>query len=493
MQTLEVTPGSDLEKMIFFEQTSGTLFVSKNHAFQANVRSYMQLLRGRGIEHETVMVEMDVINQKQQLNADARTENVERSEMQREATDIFRSAVKSRASDIHIRVSKRGRAEVLFRIHNNLVKQKEEPASWGRLLCSAIYTAMSDVSDATYEEHSRQDARIAARDKIPKELDGIRIATAPQIEGAIMVLRLLYNDTVNSTDLCLLGFAQEQADSIGLMKRRPTGMNIIAGPTGSGKSTTLQRTLMGIHQDCGGAKHIITVEDPPEYPMPGIVQTPVTNAASEEERAAAFQEAIKSAMRLDPNVIMIGEMRDPPSARLGVQAAMTGHQVWTTVHANDAFSVIDRMVDMGISLNVMTDPSIITGIICQRLVKVLCPACKTPMARVLSRYTEKDQERVMASVDVSHVYVKGDGCSECGGAGVAGRSVVAEVVVPTLPLMKFIRGGEKEEAIAYWKARGGRTMLEMAIEKINEGLVDPFQAEEEVGPLNEVIQTGAIA
>jgi type II secretory ATPase GspE/PulE/Tfp pilus assembly ATPase PilB-like protein len=300
-----------------------------------------------------------------------------------------------------------------------------------------------------------------------------------------MVLRLLYNDTDKSTDICALGYEPEQKAQVDSMKRRPTGINIISGPTGSGKSTTLQRTLLSIHSECKGSKHIITVEDPPEYPMPGIVQTPVANADTEEARSNAFQAAIKATMRLDPNIIMIGEMRDTPSVQLAVRAAMTGHQVWSTVHANNAFAIIDRMVDLGVSLNIMADPTIVTGMICQRLLKVLCPHCKRPLTDVISHFSHEDQTRVMgSSIDLGSAHVAGLGCDHCSGSGVAGRTVVAEVVVPDQKLMDFIRKGDRHEAIKYWRDRGGSSMLEQAILKINRGIVDPFQAEEEVGPLN---------
>lgn len=490
-QDLMSSSGSDLDKMLFYDKGAEVLYISKNHAFQPEVRSYHQLIREGGANPEVKQVAMDVIQQKRSLRDETNEVTAERSEMQRIATDIFRKAVKRRASDIHIRVAYKGHTEVFFRVHNDLLPVAEHPPSWGKMLCSAIYTAMSDVSDATYEDLSRQDGRISSRNKLPAELDGIRIATTPQVDGNVMVLRLLYNDTNVSNDICLLGYSQEQKSLIALMKRRPTGINIISGPTGSGKSTTLQRTLLSIHQECHGTKHIITVEDPPEYPMAGIVQTPVSNVKTEEERSAAFQEAIKSSMRLDPNVIMIGEMRDPPSARLGVQAAMTGHQVWTTVHANNAFAIIDRMVDLGISPNVMCDPTIITGLICQRLLKVLCPHCKVPMAKVLEQYTAQDQARAMSTIDISAAHVAGAGCPECSDTGIAGRTVVAEVVVPDQSMMKFIKNGEKSRAIEYWRSRGGKTMLDMAVSKVNEGLCDPFQAEEEVGPLNFAVDTGA--
>ena len=477
--------GSDLDKMVYFDDAEAVLYVSRNHAFHAQVRSFMAQLRTRKLHYAVEQVAMDVIQEKRarcaQLCDDA---GVEPSEMQRQASELFRKAVALRASDIHIRVaSKQGITKIYFRVHNDLELQTDHPASWGSLLCSAIYTAMSDVSDATYEPLNRQDGRISRRDRLPEGLDGIRIATTPQVDGNVMVLRLLYNDPGRSTDICSLGYFPEQKAQVALMQRRPTGINIIAGPTGSGKSTTLQRTLLDIHQSCHGTKHIITVEDPPEYPMPGIVQTPVANASTEQERSAAFQQAIKAAMRLDPNVIMIGEMRDPPSARLGVQAAMTGHQVWTTVHANNAFAIVDRMVDLGVPLHTMTDPTIVTGLICQRLLKVLCPHCKKPFARALDRYGAEERRRALSAAPVADIFVAGEGCRACNGTGIAGRTVVAEVAVPDQDLMDRLRHGDKQHAMHTWRSRGNASMLDSAVRKIAEGLCDPFQAEEEVGLL----------
>lgn len=474
----------DLGKMVFFDEPSNTIFVSKHHAFHANVRSYLHMMKEKGHRAEIQQVDMDFIELKRSSAKQTQAFIEEASSMQLTATAIFGKAVKRRASDIHIRVSFKGSTRIFFRIHNDLVFIEEHVASFGKLLCSAIYMSMCDISDSTYEELERQDARISERNKLPEGLDGIRVATTPQVDGSVMVLRLLYNDAGKSNDLCDFGYTETQRNLVSTMKRKPTGINIIGGPTGSGKSTTLQRTMLSIHEELRGTKHIITVEDPPEYPMPGIVQTPVANAGTEEERSIAFAAAIKGTMRLDPNIIMIGEMRDLPSARLAIQSAMTGHQVWTTVHANNGFAIIDRMVDLGISLNTMSDPAIVTGLICQRLLKVLCSHCKIPLAQVLSRYTEIDQNRVMASVDITSAYVVGDGCPKCQDAGIAGRTAVAEVILPTEKLMGYIRRGEKHLAIDYWRSTGGSNMLEQAIIKINAGLIDPFQAEEEVGPLN---------
>lgn len=476
-----------LTNFVFLDTASSVLYVSKAHTFTALVRSHVQLLQSKNPAISVEYVALEEVHTRRDLAPVVRTAQEAPSSMQAAALEVFRRAVKMRASDIHIRCADKGVTQILFRIHNDLQPIMQESAEWGGFFMSAIYNAMSDISDATYERNSRQDGRISARDKIPQGLDGIRIATTPQVDGSVMVLRLLYNDTANSTDIRELGYSDEGNESINLMKRRPTGINIIAGPTGSGKSTTLQRTLLSIHKECRGTKHIITVEDPVEYPMAGIVQTPVANAHTELERSAAFQTAIKAAMRLDPNIIMVGEMRDLPTAKVSVQAAMTGHQVWTTVHANDAFAIIDRMIDLGIPINIMTDPSIITGLICQRLLKVLCPACKVPLAMPSSqqRYQAQELKRIMSSpIDISAAHVHGPGCQVCNGTGIKGRTCVFEVVVPDFALMRLLRRGDRDEAVAYWRSRGGQSMLQCAIQKINEGICDPFQAEEEVGPLD---------
>ncbi len=335
----------------------GRLFVSKSHAFNPHVKGFMARLQRLGHAYQVLYVDMAVIAQQYEESRFAFARSASTSEMQEVARGIFSRAVDARASDIHIRISGRQKTQIFFRINNDLEFVEEHQYEFGNQLCTAIYQAMADVADSTFETLSRQDARISNRAKIPAGLDGIRIATSPQVGGYIMVLRLLYNDASTSTDILGLGYSGEQSDSLALMKRRPTGVNIVSGPTGSGKSTTLQRLLASIIQECGGRKHVITVEDPPEYPISGAVQTPVTNAETEEERSHAFQSAIKAAMRLDPDVIMIGEIRDKPSARLAVQAAMTGHQVWSTIHANSAFAIIDRLTDLGVPIELASSLS----------------------------------------------------------------------------------------------------------------------------------------
>ena len=408
----------------------GRLLVSKSHIFDPSVNAFIGRLKRLKVSHQVLQVDMKVLKEMYE-EAQPQKRNASFSEMQHIAKDLFRKANRLRASDIHIRVDNRYNTQIYFRIQNDLEFIEEHSYEHGDKLCTAIYQSMADIGDSTFEP-----------------------------------------------------FSGEQSDNLELMKQCPTGIIVIGGPTGSGKSTTLQRVLASIIREDAGKKHVITVEDPPEYPILGAVQTPVTNAQTEEERSKAFQVAIKSAMRLDPDVIMIGEVRDTPSARLAVQAAMTGHQVWTTVHANNALAILDRMIDLGVPLELLADASIITGLICQRLLKVLCPLCKTPINSVLERYSQADLQRIMSVAELDKVYVIGHGCENCRETGIVGRTVVAETVLTDDKLLSFIRQRDKLSALAYWRNElRGLTMKDHALLKISQGTVDPFQTEAVVGRL----------
>ncbi|ACT52139.1 GspE/PulE family protein [Methylovorus glucosotrophus] len=461
----------------------GRLLVSKSHTFNPHVNAFVGKLERAGKHFQFVTVEMAVIAEVYK-GAQAETKQAAHSDMQKVAFSLFEKAVKLRASDIHIRVSGRDRTKILFRVHDDLELVGEDTYENGLQLCTTIYHSMSSESDAVFLPQERQDARISDKDKLPKGLDGIRIATTPQVDGNVMVLRLLYNDTTENLDLTSLGYEKHQAEDVDVLKKKPTGIIVIGGPTGSGKSTTLQRVLASIIKESMGRKNVITVEDPPEYPITGAVQTPVTNADGDEARSDAFQKAIRAAMRLDPDVMMIGEVRDSPSARLAIQGAMTGHQVYTTVHANSAFAILNRLIDLGVQMELLSDPSIVSGLICQRLLKVLCDHCKLPLdsAEVQKRYKESDIDRIMRIGRLDQIFVHGHGCDHCRNTGLTGRTVVAETVATNEELMSFIRNNDRLGALEHWKRNmNGMTMLDHAVKKVLSGTVDPFQAEDIVG------------
>ncbi|MDB5728623.1 MAG: type secretion system protein [Noviherbaspirillum sp.] len=476
----EFTASADARKHLC-HLSDGRVLVAEGQSLNPHVQSYIFRLNRLGWKYKLIQVSNEVI---ERLYSRGGGEKVDHTQMQRNAKQLLMRACREHASDIHIRVRKFN-TDIYFRIHNDLTRVVGYSREYGERLLSTLYGAMTDVSDTSYKPNERQDARIGDRDKLPEELHGVRIATAPTVDGAVMVLRLLYNDAGESYDPQILGFSEAQTRMLQSVKELPSGMNIIGGPTGSGKSTTLQRLLAGQVKEREGRQCIVTVEDPPEYPIEGTVQTPVRGATGETERSSVFSEAIANAMRLDPDVIMIGEIRDHASAQLSLRAAMTGHQLWTTVHANSARAIIDRLVDLGLPMNMIADSSLINCLICQRLVKLLCPHCKKNLASHAEALTPAAYRRVLDATGKSpdEIFLAGTGCEHCRGNCTIGRTVVAEVILPDRRFFELIRAGEKDAANQYWIETGGVPMRRHAAQKVAAGLVDPRMAEYVVGPL----------
>ena len=216
------------------------------------------------------------------------------------------------------------------------------------------------------------------------------------------------------------------------------------------------------------------------------MQVPVTNADSEEERNKQFQTAIRAALRSDPDIMMIGEIRDEAAAKLAIASAMTGHPTWTSIHANSALDIFDRLMDMGVHLNKMTSHTVISGLIAQRLVKVLCPHCRETIqgARTKKLRDPEEFERILSFFqnEEAQIYLRGAGCDVCndGPHGYIGRTLIAEVLETDKEFMRLIRKGDREGAQRHWVEQGGVTLEMHAREKVLAGLIDPFDAEEEI-------------
>ncbi|MFC5474050.1 GspE/PulE family protein [Paraherbaspirillum soli] len=462
------------------------LLIAADHVLNPHVLSYRARLERMKHPFQVVLTSLETVTEANQVDLPERRIRLqEHTMMQVTAKGLLSKACQERASDIHIRLRAQS-TEFYFRIHNDLVKVGGQTREYGERLLATLYGAMTTVSDNAYKPTERQDASIGDRDKLPSSLYGVRIATAPTSDGSVMVLRLLYNDAGDSSDVQPLGYTAEHAAQIQVLKEQPIGMNIISGPTGSGKSTTLQHVLAGEIHESEGKIHVLTIEDPIEYPIAGAVQTSVTNANTEEERSRLFSAAIANAMRLDPDTIMIGEVRDKASAQNSLRAAMTGHQVWTTVHANSAMAIVDRLLDLGLPLSMVADHSLVTGLISQRLVKVLCPHCKKKLIEHEHEVPASLLARVRQTVGaaIGEVSIAGPGCAHCKKHGTIGRTVVAEVILPDPRFYEYVRAGEKLRAHEYWlRELGGKTLLQHAIEKVASGTVDPRMAEKIVGHL----------
>ncbi|WP_292933263.1 ATPase, T2SS/T4P/T4SS family [Noviherbaspirillum sp.] len=474
------------ERKLICLLSDGRLLIAEGQGLDAHVLSYRARLDRLHRPYLPTFTSIDTIRRIYANDFSAPTQRLnEHSSMQVTAKDLLKRACHARASDIHIRVVKTC-TEIYFRVHNDLVRVGEQTREYGERLLATLYGAMASVSDSSYKPTERQDASIADRDKLPPMLYGVRIATAPTNEGSVMVLRLLYNDAGDNIDLRPLGFSEAHAQQLQRLKEQPIGMNIISGPTGSGKSTSLQRILLGEIHEAQGTLHVLTVEDPVEYPIEGAVQTCVTNAGTEDDRARLFSAAISNAMRLDPDTIMIGEVRDRASAQNAIRASMTGHQVWTTVHANSAIAIVDRLVDLGLPMALVADHGIVTGLISQRLVKVLCSHCKKPLSKHAHELPDAVLSRLRIALNdgIGNVHIAGPGCEHCRQQGTVGRTVLAEVITPDAQFFEYVRAGKKVQATHYWLQQlGGRTILDHAIEKVAAGIVDPRMAEKVVGHL----------
>jgi len=345
---------------------------------------------------------------------------------------IVQRAVESRASDIHVEPFE-GQLKVRYRIDGVLTETEAPPAHSTAAIISRI-KLMAKLNIA--ERRLPQDGRISLRVQ-GKELD-LRVSTVPTMFGESVVIRLLDKESVKF-DFGALGFDGEPLKRFKHILDMPHGIVLVTGPTGSGKSTTLYTALSRLNT---AEKKIITVEDPVEYQVAGINQIQV-----KPQIDLTFSSALRSIVRQDPDIIMVGEMRDLETARIAVQSALTGHLVLSTLHTNDAAGGITRLLDMGVEDYLIT--STINGILAQRLVRRLCPHCKEAYEPLPELVEELGLDRYTGQGEPVTLY-RPVGCNECGGSGYFGRLSLTEVLVMNDELrrlvMRHANAGEIQQA-----------------------------------------------
>jgi type IV pilus assembly protein PilB len=268
----------------------------------------------------------------------------------------------------------------------------------------------------------------------------------------------LYESTQQQLSLDSLGFGPEDIKALRRLSHEPHGMLLVTGPTGSGKTTTLYAAITEINN---GQDKIVTIEDPVEYQLPGVLQIPVN-----EKKGLTFARGLRSILRHDPDKIMVGEVRDPETAQIAVQSALTGHLVFTTVHANNVFDVIGRFIHMGVEPYNFV--SALNCVMAQRLVRVLCARCKHPAQTSQALLAESGLD---ADLYAEQVFYEAEGCAECGGSGFLGRTAVAELLDMSDRIRQLILERRPASEIKQAAREEGMTFLrESALEKVFAGV-----------------------
>jgi general secretion pathway protein E len=364
---------------------------------------------------------------------------------------LILEALRARASDIHLEAGSDG-LRVRYRIDGVLQEMANPPRQHQAAVISRV-KIMAALNIA--ERRLAQDGRIRLR-LSDRDLD-LRVSITPTLHGESVVLRIL-DRGVGVRDLRELGFPLQLLDTFEELIRQPHGIVLVTGPTGSGKTTTLYGAIDRLNQP--GVK-IVTVEDPVEYQIPGVTQIPIN-----PKIGLTFAAVLRSILRHDPDVIMVGEMRDREAAEIAIQAALTGHLVFSTLHTNDAPAGVTRLVDMGIEPYLVS--ATVLGIVAQRLVRVVCDTCAVEFESdpaVLARLAAGQQ------MVPSPRFRRGRGCGACAGTGYRGRTGVYELM-PMSPEVReaIIRGAPLATLRALAAARGMTSMRASAWAKACEGV-----------------------
>jgi type II secretory ATPase GspE/PulE/Tfp pilus assembly ATPase PilB-like protein len=310
----------------------------------------------------------------------------------------------------------------------------------------------------------------------------LRLASVPAHGGFDMVMRILTAGEERTKTLDELGYTQQQIDIIKMAMKLPFGAIIVAGPTGSGKTTTLASCMEMVE----GTQKLYSIEDPVEKVVESATQVPVNT----EKEDRSFASMGRAALRMDPDVIILGEMRDEDTAHVMVRASITGHLVLTTVHTNRATAIVTRLVDMGISPVLLSDSSVLRCLLCQRLIAKVCPGCAVPLRDSPKHQPYlNDWEAVLGKDILDRAKARGNGCVECNRSGVGGRMVVAEVIWVDEEGRQFIQKCDTLNWEKYLKENGWTDFRDRAIDLIQQGICDPFDAEKVVGPINPATQS----
>ncbi|MDA1092739.1 MAG: GspE/PulE family protein [Acidobacteria bacterium] len=367
------------------------------------------------------------------------------------------TALQRRASDIHIE-TQNDAVYVKYRIDGTL-QPAMRPVD--KRFHSAILSRVKVMAELDIaEKRVPQDGRFKVR--VPGKTIDFRVSIMPTVHGEDAVIRILDKETISEQfselRLDILGFAESELRRFRRAIMEPYGMVLVTGPTGSGKTTTLYAALSEIHSP---EDKIITIEDPVEYQLHGITQIPIN-----ERKGLTFARGLRSILRHDPDKIMVGEIRDSETAQIAIQSALTGHLVFTTVHANNVLDVLGRFLNMGVEAYQFV--SSLNCVMAQRLVRMVCPECRRPARLTRAALEESGLD---ASLADSHEFFEGAGCIECGGTGYRGRTALSELLDLTDEIREMILAkAPSSEIKQVMRKKGMRFLRDSAVEKLLSGL-----------------------
>ena len=475
--------------------SGGNLVVSRTHRYDGRVLAFLDLLRKKNRPmlspfYSDLGLISSIYKYYENKAGGSRSRVDYNNQMQKDFIDIVAKAAAQKVSDIHIEVA--DQTTIYFRVDGSIQPVLEYNSQWGESFVRAAF-ASADISNSSYAQNEYQTAQKDGRTPLrgtkdlylPAGILGIRMQFNPIAFGSqYVVMRLLYDNPSEGIKTEQEFNSYEQKLLLRL-RSAPTGLVIVAGPTSSGKSTTLVRNMALMLKERRYEINLITVEDPAEQKIFGAHQMPVVNAVNEEQREEKFTEALAAALRSDPDTLMVGEIRTLAAAQLTVKGALSGHNVWTTLHANSAMGALTRLLDMGVEAFKLKDETMMRGLVSMRLFKKLCPYCRERLSDHHDHNAYNRVKDAFGDIGLNQVYIRGSGCEHCNGSGTIGRVKAGEIILTNSEFLSLALSGDTEGALKYWLEKmNGRTLKEAAIELMLRGIIGVDELERWVGLLD---------
>lgn len=431
------------------------------------------LVPGMVFPATSTLISILLENAEERRQADAEQDGeVEVSTQQQRLRLLVKGAIDVEATDIHMEV-RSDIARIRFRKHGELFLHAEWLPKLAREVASVAFNKETDHNITHFNPLVPQNASMPL--VIDEREVRLRLASLPAHGGFDVVMRILTTAEQDVPTLEQLGYLPEQVAMLKRVLHMPYGAVLLAGPTGSGKTTTLA-SCMRLVEDF---RKLYSIEDPVEKIVSSVTQVPVNT----EHYDRSFANMARTVLRMDPDVLVLGEMRDEDTASVMVRAAITGHLVFSTVHSNTAPGIVTRLTDLGISPHLLASPDLLVCLICQRLAPLLCVDCAVPVEK-----SERHQihlprwQKLMAESGI-HIKARGHDCAKCHGLGINGRTVVAEMIWVDEPGRQYIHNNNPAGWVQYLKQSGWLSYRDQLIKLVKNGQVDPLDAESLAGEL----------